>query len=203
MGAGSNSDDRPQGARALARERLRSTVAETAQRLFQEIGFDRVTTAEVAAACGISQRTLFRHFATKEDFVFSWLDGYIGLICDRIRKRPGGEPPIEVLRRALDPLCHLPPEDARRARAVESLTAKSLALQAGLLRRFASWEARMAEALRGRADVDPVDAAFLAGFTVKILAVAFGRLEPPATDLEELIDHGFGLLHGLTRPMPR
>jgi TetR/AcrR family transcriptional regulator len=56
----------------------KSEMVEATLRLMVDVGPDRVTTAAVAAAVGISQAALFRHFPRKADLwmaVLDWLTG--------------------------------------------------------------------------------------------------------------------------------
>jgi AcrR family transcriptional regulator len=57
-------------ARLRAKEQTRARIAEVALDLFRERGFDRVRTADVAAAAGVTEKTVFNHFPTKEDLVY-------------------------------------------------------------------------------------------------------------------------------------
>jgi AcrR family transcriptional regulator len=45
-------------------------IAQTALDLFIEQGYDNVTVEDVAAAAGVSRRTVFRHFPSKEELPF-------------------------------------------------------------------------------------------------------------------------------------
>lgn len=53
------------------RAQIRADIRRAAIRLFVERGYDAVTTDEIAAAAGISPRTLFRHMPAKEDLLLA------------------------------------------------------------------------------------------------------------------------------------
>jgi AcrR family transcriptional regulator len=57
--------------REVKKRRTREAIAAAATRLFDEQGYDAVTVAEVAEAAEVGQRTLYRHFSDKEDFLFA------------------------------------------------------------------------------------------------------------------------------------
>ncbi|KPC90357.1 TetR family transcriptional regulator, partial [Streptomyces sp. NRRL F-6602] len=58
------------GLRMKTRRAVTEALADTALDLFDRAGFDQVTVADIVAAAGISQRSFFRYFSSKEDVVF-------------------------------------------------------------------------------------------------------------------------------------
>ena len=51
----------------------RSLILKAAHRLFMEQGYRAVSTRQIAAACGITQPALYRHFATKQELYIAVL----------------------------------------------------------------------------------------------------------------------------------
>jgi len=78
------------GLRERKKRAAREAIAATARRLFAERGFDAVTVAEVAAAADVSEKTVFNHFATKEDLALAGREeGIARLVADIAGRRPG------------------------------------------------------------------------------------------------------------------
>lgn len=69
------------------RTETRIHIADAAVALFAQSGFDAVTMDDVARAAEVSRRTVYRHFATKEDLIFDhptrWLDHFESVIAAR------------------------------------------------------------------------------------------------------------------------
>ena len=63
----------PAGRRMPGEER-RLQILSVAMKLFSQRGFRGTTTKEIAAAAGVSEAMVFRHFATKEDLYTAILD---------------------------------------------------------------------------------------------------------------------------------
>jgi AcrR family transcriptional regulator len=87
-----------EGLRARKKRAAREAIAATARRLFAERGFDAVTVAEVAAAAGMSEKTVFNYFPTKEDLAFAGREQGIAQVVTAIAERPPGSSVLDVFR---------------------------------------------------------------------------------------------------------
>ena len=89
------------GVRQRKRALVHQTLVAAAFRLFRERGFAAVSVTDVADAAGVSRRSFFRYFPTKEDVVFAWQDGMTEDMVRVAAGRPAGEPPLVALRHAV------------------------------------------------------------------------------------------------------
>lgn len=71
-----------------SRRAARAEVARTGVALFLDRGFDATTMDDVAAAAGVSRRTLFRYFGSKEEVVLGHLSGLGDALADAVRAQP-------------------------------------------------------------------------------------------------------------------
>ncbi|MEU5735152.1 MULTISPECIES: TetR/AcrR family transcriptional regulator [Streptomyces] len=76
-------------------------ILATALRLFTEQGYDETTIAQVAREAGVSQRTLFRYFGTKEDLLGGSRDRFGQILADTISEQPADAGAWEALRAGL------------------------------------------------------------------------------------------------------
>ncbi len=83
----------------------RQRIAETALDLFVKQGYAETTIDQIAAVAGVSRRTVFRHFATKEAMVFDHLAVGRDFVLRRLSERPPQEPVIVSLHSVLRELC--------------------------------------------------------------------------------------------------
>lgn len=65
----------------------RDAIGRAALELFERHGFDAVSVADVADAAGVSERTVFRYFPTKEQLALGDVDHFDGFI-DALRHAP-------------------------------------------------------------------------------------------------------------------
>ena len=67
-------------------------IVRAAWALFEVDGFDATTMADVAVKAGISRRTLFNHFGSKEALLFPGLEQYMRDFARVLSTRPTNEP---------------------------------------------------------------------------------------------------------------
>lgn len=89
----------PPGLRQRKKEDTRAAIQRHAVRLFREQGYDATSVEQIADAAGVSHRTVFRYFPTKDALVT--LDDYGTLIAEACRAQPAGLGPVAALRTAL------------------------------------------------------------------------------------------------------
>lgn len=83
-------------------EMMLSELEAVALRLFEERGFGDVTVEEIASVAGISARTFYRYFPTKEDVLQLRIDRRSEALRLALSERPTDEPPLRSLRLALE-----------------------------------------------------------------------------------------------------
>ncbi|WP_184080811.1 TetR/AcrR family transcriptional regulator [Nocardiopsis mwathae] len=70
----------------------RHDVVVAAVRLFESEGYEATTMDDIAVASGVSRRTLFRHFGSKEDILFSGHDELFATVARHLRSAPDDDP---------------------------------------------------------------------------------------------------------------
>lgn len=154
-----------QGLRERKKALMRQLISDTATLMFLERGFDDVRVSEVAAACDVSEKTIYNYFPTKESLLLDREEG----TTDAIRRALGPEAqavsPIDamvgILKSELDELVsHLGsaqdftyPQILHFNELIER-TPSLKAARADMADRFARLAA---ELMAARAGVDPDD----------------------------------------------
>src|ERR1700678_3423705 len=80
--------------------RARSEIAAAALRLFSDKGFSGVTVDQIVAAAGVSRRTFFRYFETKEDALLADYPELTATLTERLIDG-GADHPLEAVRSGL------------------------------------------------------------------------------------------------------
>jgi AcrR family transcriptional regulator len=90
----------PEGLRERKKRLMRQQLSDTATRMFLERGFDAVRVSEIAEACGVSEKTVFNYFPTKEALILDRLDATVAAL--RTGLADPGVSPVEAALRILD-----------------------------------------------------------------------------------------------------
>ncbi len=88
-----------EGLRQRKKRLTRQLLSDTATEMFVARGFDEVTIADIAAACGVSEKTVWNYFPAKETLLLDVEDATADAIRREIRN---GGPPVEAMLRVLD-----------------------------------------------------------------------------------------------------
>jgi AcrR family transcriptional regulator len=83
------------------KERTRELLMAAALSLFARKGFEATTIAEIAAAVGVSPRTVYRYFPTKQDLILGDVPASLERLLVVLRSRPAGEDALTAVAASL------------------------------------------------------------------------------------------------------
>ncbi|GAB3457719.1 TetR family transcriptional regulator [Streptomonospora sediminis] len=124
-------------------------ITDVAMNLFLDNGFDATTIDDIAGASGISRRSFFRYFGTKEDIVLGRL-AEDGEEARRVlESRPGSEPPWSALCNTLWDIA-APPQDQERMLKVSKMMYGTPSLRARSIEKHLQWQEQLVPEVRRR-----------------------------------------------------
>ncbi len=94
-------NDPREGLRERKRRLTRQLISDAATAMFAIRGFDNVRVAEVADRVGVSEKTVYNYFPTKESLVLDTADETIERVASALRERRPDESLTEAVVRAL------------------------------------------------------------------------------------------------------
>jgi AcrR family transcriptional regulator len=148
--------------RERTRRLAQSELTSVAQDLFATQGYDATTVDQIAAAAGMSKRTFFRYFPSKDDLVIGKYDLFADRMAEALDERPANEPVWESLRRVFDLTLDYVQDDHQRSRneAMDEIVRSTPQLYARYLEKMQRVQqlliGRVAARLTG-GDYDPSD----------------------------------------------
>jgi len=175
----------------------RSAVSHTALEMFAERGFEETTVDDIAEALGVSRRTLFRYFASKNDMVWGDFDWVLGRLRRCLDATAADEPLQEALRRAAVESNRYEDEQLPELRIRMRLITGVPALQAHSALRYAEWREVIAEWVAKRLECEPGD---LVPQTVAHAALGTSMaaflvwVDDPSSDLVANLERAYRLL---------
>jgi AcrR family transcriptional regulator len=117
-----------EGVRERKRRETRQHIAETGLRLFLANGYEHTTLDAIAAEAGISRRTFFAYFKSKEDILFVWQHEGWSAVWEDLRSVSPDENPLDAVRAVF--LRHLARHANDEMRAIDRLLRSSETLRA-------------------------------------------------------------------------
>jgi AcrR family transcriptional regulator len=90
-----------EGLRERKKRLTRQQISDVATVLFVVRGFEHVTVAQIAEIVGVSEKTVYNYFPTKESLVFDQADEGSERLARALRERGTGESPTRVILREL------------------------------------------------------------------------------------------------------
>jgi AcrR family transcriptional regulator len=112
------------------RRLMRADIERVAMRMFLDRGYDAVSVDEIAEAVGMSSRTFFRYYATKDEIVRSYQRGLNDALVDAFAAQPRDAPATAALRAAYVATSHVAKPERERVRALGRLLATAPAVHA-------------------------------------------------------------------------
>ncbi|HEX4864178.1 MAG TPA: TetR family transcriptional regulator [Acidimicrobiales bacterium] len=182
--------------------RARAEIADAALRLFYDRGFEGVTVDEIVGAAGVSRRTFFRYFETKEDALLSDYpelnDRLTAALADSEGNEPGQDT-IEAIRTGMHQMAdwYIERSDVVLARS-KVIRDTAISLGARNLEFLTQWERAVANAIGSQIGADPAE--LLPRTAAAIVVAAFRAAltqwvrSSCGADLHALIDQALDLI---------
>ncbi|SEB10512.1 MULTISPECIES: mycofactocin system transcriptional regulator [unclassified Mycobacterium] len=137
------------------RSTTRDHITHVALELFATRGFDDVSVDDVAHAAGISRRTLFRYFSSKNAIPWADFDASLTNLRDLLNAVPHHVPLDAALRSALLEFNSFDESETPRHRRRMQVILQTDALQAYSMTMYAGWRGVIAAFVARRLDTKP------------------------------------------------
>ncbi|SDE62249.1 transcriptional regulator, TetR family [Blastococcus fimeti] len=170
-------------------------LAEVAQRLFLQRGFDETSVDDIAAAAGIGRRTFFRYFRAKVDALFAESADELEVLRSELAVAPEDADYRTAITEAVVTALHVAPGDREWALQRAQLILSVPALQAQAAVVFAGWRRIATDFVAGRFLGDDLFAA-AAGHAVLAATLAAHEhwIAHPDEELEQILRDVLALL---------
>jgi AcrR family transcriptional regulator len=96
----------PTNLHELRRRSTHETLRRVALAQFASKGFANVTVTQLAAEAGVSERTFFRHFPTKEAVLFQDYDTHLEWLAEALAQRPTSESLFDAVLASVESFPH-------------------------------------------------------------------------------------------------
>ena len=170
---------------------VRDALAAAARELFLANGFERTTVEQIARTAGVSRRTFFRYFESKEDVLAKGADRFGQRLHAALAARPPNEAPLVAIRNALVPAIEAALQKPEMIRCTIRLLRETNSLRQVVMARNSRLEERIAALMTRRLRARAADSTpMLLGFVTRaLLDTAFNAWYDHETeDVAGLVD---------------
>jgi len=129
---------------------VRAALSDAAEELFLSRGFEKTTVEQIARAAGVSRRTFFRYYESKEDVMVERTDRAGEQLLAELAARPRSEPPLLAIRNALVPAVEAALADRDLIRYVTRMLRETSVLRRAVMERRTRVEERIAALMAKR-----------------------------------------------------
>lgn len=160
--------------REQKKRQTRSALLSEASLLFARKGYEATTIEEICDAAGVSKRTFFRYFPSKEDLVFPNHEERLTRFLEFLRQAPSDMPAFDTLRLATAVFAQQYNDNRAHFIAQQRLIETSSALMAREHQIDVEWERVMAEWFARKLGRDhepnvPLSAKVIAGAAIGVI----------------------------------
>jgi len=192
------SPSRQNGLQVRKQHFVRSEIWNAAVDLFAEKGYDNTTVDEIAQAAGVSRRTIFRYFASKDDVMVQAMETYGDLLVDAVRESAGADQPLTIVERAVRHLAGFVVVQPR-VRVMMGIMHDSRAARAAQQSEYAAMIDRVGAAFAEVVpSAGPHSPRLLASVTLMLLEETFRTWYAKPTDVGGIVDEVVAAFRGLT-----
>ena len=179
-------------------------ITSVAMGLFLEQGFEQTTIDQIASSAGISRRSFFRYFGTKEDIVLGDLASQGELVMAALERIPPTVGPWEALREALHTVDALT-IDPEVTLKIARMMYQTSSLRSRSIEKHLHWQALLVPDIRRRLGIaeddvtNPAPAAIVASAIACLDAAGEVWVEGDGlADLASLYDQAVAGVRGLS-----
>ncbi|NKE56951.1 TetR family transcriptional regulator [Lentzea sp. PSKA42] len=138
-----------------SRQAVVAEIVDTALTLFAEQGYEATTMAQVAARAGVSQRSLFRYFGTKEDLVCGEQDALGELLVATVAAQAPEVSAWDALRAGFTAILTASGHTPERVLEISTLIFANPPLRARYFEKRLKWQRALTPVIEKRMGIEP------------------------------------------------
>ncbi|RDI27705.1 TetR/AcrR family transcriptional regulator [Lentzea flaviverrucosa] len=138
-----------------SRQAVVAEIVDTALELFAEQGYEATTMAQVAASAGVSQRSLFRYFGTKEDLVCGEQEALGDLLVATVEAQPPEVSTWDALRAGFTTILTASEHTPQRVLEISTLIFDNPPLRSRYFEKRLRWQRALVPVIEKRMGIEP------------------------------------------------